>query len=69
MKRTEMVDEIRNSLHWMNTSFANKVLDVIERAGMLPPKRLLTREEYPLLTDDEYYKYCDGYSESRWSEE
>lgn len=39
MKRSEMVSIIKNSLPWMNTLFATKVLEVIEKAGMLPPPK------------------------------
>jgi len=58
MKREDMVDHIRMSLPWMNTTFATKVLDVIESKGMK-----MVREEVEQHCDGVKYVKVEGWDE------
>lgn len=75
MKRSEMLEIIKKALNQWNgayydMSLEEHIIDTIENAGMLPPKRHIgDRTEYPNLTVDEYLEFCHSEEINEWEPE
>lgn len=76
MKRSEMIELMHKNISSVlctltefDKNDCDRLLKEMEEMGMLPPKRVLTREEYKHLSDIEWSEYCYGEKLAKWEKE
>ena len=73
MKRSEMLNKLNTLVHclmkngnmWDERGSAEKLLNLIESEGMLPPERFKSRYEMDMNDEDRYYSDNEWYNNGK----